>query len=222
VVVRSSKLTEGSKPWGMPQLDGDLRLGDEILFNLPALPLERMSHDNKCFYPALSVPLGPEDEFNCPPTHVDFARERLRHGDGLNILSVGYSGLDSRVLKLLKESGNSLRSLYVVNQTPDHGRQAAEHIAQAFGSEVAPEMVSPVTFNESLRARSSLATLIASADLLGRMDARGVQILDQVKGEGCRGGCSVGVPLWGAFIRFPRLALASNFEPQSVLIYRHA
>ena len=50
---------------------------------------------------ALAVPLGPEDELVCPSAHVSRAEQMLEQMDGLNLLVIGYSGLDREVLGLL-------------------------------------------------------------------------------------------------------------------------
>jgi hypothetical protein len=84
-------------------------------------------------YPALAVPLGAEDELVCPPSHLSFLRKRLQAQDGLNLLVIGYSGLDTEVLKLLRESENTIRRLLVVDPSEKHAMQAAENIGRAFG-----------------------------------------------------------------------------------------
>ncbi len=132
------------------RLGDDLALADEIEY-IRAGGLEtlrRAGQPPRIYYPALSVPLGPDDELNCPPDHVAFLIERLQATDGLDILTIGYSGLDSAVLDLLRKSGNSLRSLLVVNHTTDHSFAAAENIAKALGSEASREMAGPSGFHE--------------------------------------------------------------------------
>jgi hypothetical protein len=86
----------------------------------------------RLYFPALSVPLGSEDELLCPPNHVDFVRQRLKSSDGLNLLVIGYSGLDQEVLRLLRESKNSLRSLLVINQDTQGADQAHGRIMDEF------------------------------------------------------------------------------------------
>jgi len=92
-----------------------------------------MEADGILRYPALAVPLGAEDELVCPPSHVSFLRKRLQAEDGLNLLVIGYSGLDTEVLKLLSESKNSIRRLLVVDPSEKHAKQAAENIGAALG-----------------------------------------------------------------------------------------
>src|SRR5688572_27593928 len=63
-------------------------------------------HQAALFYPAMSVPLGPEDELSCPPAHVGFLRSKLQESDGLHLLIIGYRGYDEKVRELLAESDN--------------------------------------------------------------------------------------------------------------------
>ena len=75
--------------------------------------------DGRLFYPALSAPLGPGDELVCPPAHTAHLVDRLQAYDGVNLMVIGYSGLDEEVLKLFRESENHLRSLTVVSNTEE-------------------------------------------------------------------------------------------------------
>ena len=92
------------------------------------------------------MPLGPDDEFNCPESHLDFIRKRLVATDGLHILSIGYSGLDSGLLQLLASSGNSIRSLFAVNHEGVSALEAATRIATAFLDVAHPDMAYAGTF----------------------------------------------------------------------------
>ena len=99
-------------------------------------PLEWMRYEPDgydLFYPALSVPVGSEDEIVCPPTHVEHARARLRDMDGINLLVIGYSGHDQEVLKLLRESGNTVRKLTIV----DIAAEACENVRHIIGNNIA-------------------------------------------------------------------------------------
>ena len=69
--------------------------------------------------------------------------------DGLNILVIGYSGLDNEVLRLLRESGNTLRSLLIANGTTAAGLAAREAINRQFGDAgVRNGLVFPEGFSE--------------------------------------------------------------------------
>jgi hypothetical protein len=130
------------------ELGEDLEVQDDILLiDRDDVAATRRPEADEYFYPAISVPLGPDDELNCPPSHVSHAKKRLTAYNGLHLLTIGYSGLDSGLLNLLNECRNSLKSLHVVNQNADASFEAAERIARALGSEATPDMASPVGFN---------------------------------------------------------------------------
>jgi hypothetical protein len=87
-------------------------------------------------FPALSAPLGEEDELVCPPEHVAFVRDRLREADALDLLVIGYSAYDKAVLHLIAETGREIRSLYVVSETPDAAQAVGERIGHYVGVKV--------------------------------------------------------------------------------------
>jgi hypothetical protein len=124
-------------------------LSEQIVFSTRT-DVEAMRHPeaDEFYYPALSVPLGPDDEMNCPAGHLALLRERLQAHDGLHVLTVGYSGLDSGLLNLLRESGNSLRSLLAVNHSGESAFDASGRIPQALGAHaITPEMAYPDDFH---------------------------------------------------------------------------
>jgi hypothetical protein len=63
------------------------------------------------YYPAVSVPIGPDRELaNCPREHVGALQRRLKKmGGELNVLVIGYSGLDDEVMELLAAGGSGHR-----------------------------------------------------------------------------------------------------------------
>ena len=129
----------------MASLEDVPELSDEIELRRTSVELLRRDPPH-LYYPALSVPLGPDDEFNCPESHLDFIRSRLVATDGLHILSIGYSGLDSGLLQLLGSSGNSIRSLFAVNHEGVSALEAATRIATAFSDVAHPDMAYAGTF----------------------------------------------------------------------------
>lgn len=80
------------------------------------------------YYPALSAPLGAEDELACPPKHIDYVKNVTGHWDPLDVLVIGYSGLDRGVLDLLSWGGRSIRSLMVVRGSDSHAKETADRI----------------------------------------------------------------------------------------------
>jgi len=114
--------------------DLDLQLDDQIELRHADGSLVSMRADALgAYYPALSVPLGAEDQLVCPSEHLSEARTRLKRPDGINLLVIGYSGLDREVLQLLGESGSSVRSMLVANGSYLAGAEAATRISQATG-----------------------------------------------------------------------------------------
>ena len=84
----------------------------------------------------------------CPEDHVEHVRELQRHAPGgLNLLVIGYSGVDEEVRKLLT-LGRPLSSLLVVNGSEDASRGAAAVIAHEFGTEATDEMIFPGGFSD--------------------------------------------------------------------------
>ena len=81
------------------------------------------------FYPALSAPLGEQDELVCPKEHVEYVEEITGHWDPLDVLVIGYSGLDQGVLELLSWGGRSINSLAVVSNSADSAELTAERIS---------------------------------------------------------------------------------------------
>lgn len=145
----------GSVNWGRPlakQTDASISVSTEILnryFDEAAddeigSDIVLRDHDNLnhiryeervLYYPALSVPLGSADELVCPPAHVRHLRQKLRDLPALNLLVIGYSGLDKEVLRLIRDAGQPPRTLQVVNGDSERGGPAAMAINGLFGSQ---------------------------------------------------------------------------------------
>jgi hypothetical protein len=114
------------------------RLGHEATF-APQIELRSQStvrdmrlevRDNAdyLYYPALSAPLGSDDDVTCPPEHVDRLKQVVGHRDWLHVLVIGYSGLDTAVLKLLASGERHVRSLSVVSETEQHAKETADRV----------------------------------------------------------------------------------------------
>jgi hypothetical protein len=87
-------------------------------------------------YPALSAPLGPDDEIVCPKEHEEFLRTRLDEVGAVDLLVVGYSALDQTALRLLAESSKEVRTLYVVNMGREPAVEVAKRMANHFSLSV--------------------------------------------------------------------------------------
>jgi hypothetical protein len=70
-------------------------------------------------FPALTVPVGEEDEVVCPNSHQAFLARRLASVDELDLLIVGYSAYDRTVIERIAGSEKRIRTLTVVNENAD-------------------------------------------------------------------------------------------------------
>lgn len=70
-------------------------------------------------YPALALPLGPDDEIIMPREHIDRLVHGIRTAAEIDLLVIGYSGYDKAILKLLHDAisaGNTrVRRATIVN-----------------------------------------------------------------------------------------------------------
>jgi hypothetical protein len=86
-------------------------------------------------YPALSAPLGAEDDvFTCPESHLTAAAEIVGDADVVDILIVGYSCLDSAVLRHLGARIRGTSSIEIVLPYPADLENAQGHLREHFGS----------------------------------------------------------------------------------------
>jgi len=124
--------------------DNSERLSDEV--TVIARPSEPYSADQLrsnvkggFFYPAVSAPLGPDDEPTCPPSHIEALKSALSeeaYGVGLHVLVVGYSCLDKTPLDYIRDSGNPIVSLWIANGTEEASRDAYERMLKHMPSVV--------------------------------------------------------------------------------------
>jgi hypothetical protein len=66
-------------------------------------------------FPALTVPVGEQDEVVCPDSHQAFLDDRLASVGELHLLIVGYSAYDRTVIERIERSRKRIRTLTVVN-----------------------------------------------------------------------------------------------------------
>jgi len=92
-------------------LHGPLRLGELEFLN--GYKGSVRARGTQFMYPALAVPVDGKDEFVCDPSHSDAAKNFLERCTDFLIL--GFSGLDTHVLNLLK-GVSCVNSLTVVNE----------------------------------------------------------------------------------------------------------
>ena len=111
----------------------ELELDRHVVMRSGSLETMRYNGGRIVYYPALSTPLGAEDELSCPPEHIVHLKRVLGEMGEINLLVIGYSGLDQVVLQLLAESTAGLRKLLVANGSSEASGAAADKIANALG-----------------------------------------------------------------------------------------
>jgi hypothetical protein len=67
-------------------------------------------------FPALTIPVGEDDEIVCPGSHQSFLDQRLSRQRELDVLVLGYSAYDRTVIERIKQSEKRIRTLTVVNK----------------------------------------------------------------------------------------------------------
>jgi hypothetical protein len=77
-------------------------------------------------YPALAMPEGPDDSLVLPNTHRDFFLGKLQSAREIDILVIGYSGLDKQILDLIASANCKLRHITVVDQNLDTATEVVE------------------------------------------------------------------------------------------------
>lgn len=66
-------------------------------------------------YPALAAPEGPDDRLVLPAEHNDFFFDGLHKAHEVDVLVVGYSGLDREILGVIKRAGPKIRHMTTVS-----------------------------------------------------------------------------------------------------------
>jgi hypothetical protein len=79
-------------------------------------------------YPALAMPEGPDDKLVLPDAHRTFFLSQLRSAQEIDLLVIGYSGLDRQILNLIASAGSKVRRMTLVSQ----GRDAAAQVLRRF------------------------------------------------------------------------------------------
>lgn len=83
-------------------------------------------------YPALALPEGPDDRLVLPPKHRAFLERGLNIGtQQIDVLVIGYSGLDKQVLALLASARSQVRRLTVVSRDGNEARQVYDRFLEA-------------------------------------------------------------------------------------------
>jgi hypothetical protein len=67
-------------------------------------------------YPALAVPEGPDDVLVMPADHQEFLSGQLHSASEVDLLVIGYSGLDRAILDFISQAHRKVRHMTVVSQ----------------------------------------------------------------------------------------------------------
>lgn len=130
-------------------------------------PHTRDPHGSTSRYPALALPMGAKDELVLPPSHLDAFQRLLARASQIDLLVLGYSGIDTEVLDLIKTAPCEIRRLTVVNANGGAGLEVFDRLIEAGIDEV----VWPDTPNESYESwidGSGLRKWVQQADSAGR------------------------------------------------------
>jgi hypothetical protein len=122
------------EPW-FRSVGPNLELDTEVVLRRNP-NLGSMRWESDLYYPALSAPLGSEDEFACPPNHVGTFTNELRTHDDIHLLTIGYSALDNAVLKLLARAEGKISKIAVVAESVESSRVTFDRIINALGYSV--------------------------------------------------------------------------------------
>jgi hypothetical protein len=82
-------------------------------------------------YPALAMPEGPDDRLVLPEAHEKWFGEQLYSAREIDILVIGYSGLDRAILEFIARPQIKLRHMTVVNQDLQSATEVFERLKGA-------------------------------------------------------------------------------------------
>jgi hypothetical protein len=120
----------------MPPAQIDRR-GDTIQMHAPNASLTgiRGGPASTATYPALALPLGPDDEIVMPDQHVRFLKQRINSAGEVDLLTVGYSGYDKEILKLITDAialrPTRIRRVTVVSHDSDEAARVYQRLEEA-------------------------------------------------------------------------------------------
>jgi hypothetical protein len=120
-------------PGDRPIVRQDIQCEPTTAFDLAALRASdgRNPHGPAVRYPALALPDGPKDELVLPPEHLDHLRGILGSSQEIYLLVLGYSALDTEILKLITESECKVRRMTVVNSDVMPALEAFDRVTSA-------------------------------------------------------------------------------------------
>lgn len=109
--------------------------GEVFECEMPTASLSRIrgieQGDETRRYPALAMPEGPDDRLVLPQQHVVHTRARLQSAHQIDLLVIGYSGLDTKVLDLLLSTEPNIRHLTIVDRDHRSANSVRERLREA-------------------------------------------------------------------------------------------
>jgi len=127
------------KNWSLVKLHGSVNWVYDVPYPLDPYPPTEELHlgdqDLRCYppaadlttlqgsvsgldrYPALAIPEGSQDRLVMPSNHQRWITDRLKSAPNIDLLVIGYSGLDIEILKMLKAINTPIRLRTFVNQS---------------------------------------------------------------------------------------------------------
>ena len=100
---------------------------DLQLSNLRGVPMAD-PHGPTTRYPAIALPDGPKDELVLPTQHREYFQQALHRTREIHLLVLGYSGLDTEVLRLITHSKCTVRRLTVINANGESALEVFDRI----------------------------------------------------------------------------------------------
>lgn len=113
------------------------------------------------FYPALSVPVGSQDELTCPKEHTENLSAQIKSEDRIDLLVIGYSGNDKEVINTLSSIDRAkVKSVKVVNRNIKHARTVASKICQPLSMTQLSGMTTASEFGNFVRDDTGLRSYL--------------------------------------------------------------
>jgi hypothetical protein len=82
-------------------------------------------------YPALAAPEGPDDRLVMPVAHQEFFFDQVHQAQQIDVLVIGYSGLDREILGLIKRAAPKIRHMTIISQDQMTARDVLDRFRAA-------------------------------------------------------------------------------------------
>jgi len=97
-------------------------------------------HGPSVRYPALALPNGPKEELVLPPEHRVHFEQVIGRSHEIYLLVLGYSALDTEILKLIAASTRQVRRMTVVNSDAEAALDVFERVEDAGINAIYPDV----------------------------------------------------------------------------------